>query len=261
LIALAIAGYSRPADVPSSYLQKHVCRFIFHGRDFRKGIEHERGHGPVGISGAVRSLAEHAEVPVCFEALRSSPDEAIVPIEINAKNTTVKEILDQVVSQDRRYVYRERFGLVEVLPQGADRDPTDCLNTVIPVFRVRYDWNGLIEQLRCEVDIVSRDPKAVVPFPGCGGSYPGLPHPPPGLIGANFENQTVRDILTLLCAKVGNMAWTASFDAPRPSCQHHAIGVYQPRRWSPSDTVPLTWSRGLPEACLKCHYHEPCRSK
>jgi hypothetical protein len=274
LIVLTATTCAYSADA-TSWLQMRVCRFIFRGRSFHGGRHHSPIAAPGGIIEAVRQLAWHAEAPICIEALRSLPGETVVPIEIDVRNVSVKEILGDMVSQDPRYVYRERFGVVEVLPQGADRAPADCLNMVIPAFRLRDEWNSLIQQLRCEVDIVSRDPKAVVPYPGCGGSYPGLAHPPPGLIEANFENRTVRDILDLLCAKVGNMAWTADFNnppqwssdheekrTPSPlSCHDMSISVYQPRRWSPSDTVPLTWSKGLPKTCLKCHYHQPCPAK
>lgn len=240
----------------AGWLEKHVCWFAFHGMDTWERV-HNPDAGPTGMAYAALDLARHAEVPVCIEELPPSPNGTVVPIEIDAKLTTVKDILDRMVSQDPRYEYRERLGVIEVLPQGADRDPADCLNMVIPVFRLRTAWNQLVQQLRCEVDIVSRDPNAVVPDPGCGGSYPGLAHPPPGLIDANFEKQTVRDILTLLCAKVGNMAWSAHFEGPRATCQYISFGAYQPRMWYPSDTGPLTYSQGLPKACIECHYHKP----
>ena len=98
------------------------------------------------------------------KSLPDQPDDKIIPVEIDARNRTVKDILDEIVSQDSRYEYRERLGNIEVLPKGADLDPADCLNMVIPVFRLKVRWNDLIEQLRCEVDIVSKDPKAGCPI-------------------------------------------------------------------------------------------------
>jgi len=257
LIVLAAASYGHWAD-DASFLHKGVCQFAFHGKDFRKGIEHRPDAGPAGMSLAVRHLAWHAEVPICFEGLPSSRNDTVVPIEIKANHVTVGDILDQMVSQDPRYVYRERLGLIEVLPYGGDRDRTDYLNLVIPSFKERSDWNGLIHDLRVRVAIVSGYTKLT------GGVIIGasaLPHPPPGLFDANFENQTVRDILTTLCAKVSNMAWTAEFNAPRVSCQDMTFHTYQPRMWHPSDTVPLTYSQGLPKTCVECHYHKPCGAK
>ncbi len=247
------------------FLGKHVCQFVFHGKKKTSSRGHIKGWAPAGVPEAAQSFARHAEVPICFEALHTWPGQPVVPIEINAKNTTVKDILDQMISQDPRYVYRERLGVIEVLPDGADRDPGDCLSMVIPLFRARDDWNILFQSLRCQVQIVARNPKDVVPDPWiagrCGGSFPGIPHPPPGLIEASFENEPVRDILDRLCAQVGNMAWSARFDGPRPACDSISIHVYQPRRWSASDTAPLTWSEGLPQKCIKCHYHRPCPAR
>jgi hypothetical protein len=185
LLALASASYCG-AETRDDYLQLRVCRFIFHGKK-RRDVRH---HQPVEMPGdfreALSELTYHAEVPISLESLPYRPTDKIIPVEIDVKNHTVKEILDEMVAQDPRYSYRERLGVIEVFPKGADNDPADCLNMVIPIFRVRDRWNQVIEQLRCEVDIVRRNPNAFVPFPGCGGSYPGLPHQPPGLIDANF---------------------------------------------------------------------------
>lgn len=65
----------------------------------------------------------------------------------------------------------------------------------------------------------------------------------------------------MLCAKVGNMAWTVDFDSPRVSCQDMSFHMYKPRMWYHANTVPLTYSEGLPKNCIKCHYHKRCRTK
>ena len=260
VIVTGTCAYSADQTI---WLEKRVCRFIFHGGNPHAST-HNPGVGPIGIGLAAHDLAQHAEIPICIESLPAislETSDTIAPIEIDASDTSIKEILDEIIAQDPRYEYRERLGVIEVLPVGADRDPDNCLNMVIPVFRARYGWNTLIQQLRCEVDIVSRDPKAVVPDPGCGGSYLGIPGLPRKLIETNFENRTVRDILTMLCAKVGNMAWEARFEGPRATCEDISFETYQPRTSYPSDTLPLTWSEGLPKNCITCHYHKPCRSK
>ena len=243
----------------ASWLQKGVSRFIFHGGNPAANT-HNPDIGPMGIGQAADDLAQHAEVPICVESLPAislETVETIAPIEIDARDTTVKDILDEMIRQDPRYEYRERLGVIEVLPQGADRDPTDCLNLVIPSFKGRYTWNTLIRELRIQVADVAHSAKDGAVR---GGS--GLAHPPPGLIEANFQNQTLRDILTMLCARVGNMAWRAHFEGPRATCEDIAFSVGQPRTWYPSsDSGPLTYSEGLPKACLECHYHQPHRAK
>ena len=108
LIGTACAG---SAD-PSSWLEKRVCQFVFHG----KTSHGERHHAPTFFPGdameAVRQLAFHADVPICTEELRPSGGEAIVPVEVNVKNASVGEILREVVAQDPRYAYRERLGVI-----------------------------------------------------------------------------------------------------------------------------------------------------
>ncbi len=260
ILLIIISGACMGMESGQSNLQKRVCRFIYHGKNWRKGIKHTPMTGPSGVTLAVRALAYHAEVPISLESLPDQPDDKIIPVEIDARNRTVKDILDEIVSQDSRYEYRERLGNIEVLPKGADLDPADCLNMVIPVFRLKVRWNDLIEQLRCEVDIVSKDPKAWVPYPGCGGSFPGLLDAPPGLIEADFEHQTLRDILDRLCAKVGNVAWDVT--CQKATSGHSVeLGTFHPRQSFPSDTLPLTDSEGLPKACIQCHYHRPCGNK
>ncbi len=254
LIVLVAVSTSHSAGA-ESFVQRRVRRFIFHGKNSSKASAHFADAGPRGITLATRDLASRAEVPICFEELPSSPGEPVVPVEIDAKDSTVKDILDDMISQDPRYVYRERLGVIEVFPRGADHDPTDCLNVVIRSFKERNEWNSLIIDLRVQVAIVSRSIKE-----GVVRGASGLPHAPPGLIEASFENETLRDILDKLCAKVGNMAWTAGFDVPRATCQDMSFGAYQPKAWYSSDSVPLTWTQGLPSKCKGCHYHKQSRT-
>jgi hypothetical protein len=257
LMVFAATTWAYPAD-QTSWLEKRVCQFVFHGGNPEAGT-HNPGVGPLGIAQAAGALAHQAEVPICIEslpALSLETTDMITPIEINARDATVRDILEEMVRQDPRYEFRERLGVVEVLPVGADRDPTNCLNLVIPSFKGRYTWNTLIGELRIEVANLAKSAKD-----GWVRGGSALPRPPPGLIEANFENRTLRDILSMLCAKVGNMAWGAHFEGPRPTCENISFNMGQPKSWYPSDTVPLTWSEGLPKNCISCHYHQPCTSK
>jgi hypothetical protein len=255
LLEATICSYS--ADQPG-WLQKRVCRFIFHGGNPDKST-HNPGVGPLGIGTAAVALAHQAEVPICIESLPAisiETGDTVAPIEIDATDVTVREILDEMIREDPRYTYRERLGVIELLPEGADRDPANCLNLVIPSFKERSTWNGLISDLRIRVAIVAKSAKDGAVR---GGS--GVAVPPAGYIEADFENRTLRDILGALCAKVGNMAWAAHFEGPRPACEGISFGTYKPRMSYPLNTVPLTYSDGLPRDCLTCHYHQPCRSR
>ncbi len=243
-------------------LRKPVREFLFHGNATTGGRAHVTVHGPGSIHEALHDLASHAEVPICIESVPLREGEPIVPIEVKVKRTTtVEEILRQIVHQDLRYEYRQRLGVIEVLPVGADNDPTDCLNMVIPEFHVNQPWKYVEISLRCEIEILSRNPHDIVPDPiraeRCGGSFPVLPHPPPKVIDAIFKARTLRDVLDELCARVGNMAWDAYFKNPIPRCESTSVIFYQPKVWYPSDTDPLTWTEGLPKKCTGCHYHRP----
>ncbi len=255
LVAATTCAYSADG---TGWLQKRVCRFIFHGGDPEKST-HNPGVGPLGISAAVGALAHQAEVPICIESLPAismETGDTVAPIEIDATDVTVREILDEMIRQDPRYTYRERLGVIELLPEGADRDPTNCLNLVIPSFKERSTWNGLISDLRIRVAIVAKSAKDGAVR---GGS--GVAVPPRGYIEADFENQTLRDILSVLCAKVGNMAWGAHFEGPRASCEDISFGTYKPRMSYPLNTARLSYSDGLPKDCMTCHYHQPCGSR
>ncbi len=265
-LVLSLLFATHGASGGESLLEKRVPRFIFHGKNHKGAIAHVKADGPAGIEEAFRSLASHAEVPICIEARAVElvePPEPVVPIEIDAKNKTVGEILEQMISQDRRYIYRERLGVIEVLPPQAEVDPGDCLNMVIPVFQTEEDWNVVFFQsLRCQIDRVSRQ-KELLPNPiragGCpGGTYVRIASAPRGTIKATFENERVRDILSKLSAMVGNMAWGAGFKGGRPACEDMSLDSYQPRQFYPTDEPgPDTRSEGLPKKCMTCHYHRP----
>jgi hypothetical protein len=216
--------------------------------------------GPGFFREAVQNLALHTELPIALEALPEAGAGKAVPIEIHAENTTVGKILAEMVRQDPRYTYRERLGIIEVLPASAGNDSGDCLNMVIPAFRAETGWNYVLQSLQCQVGRVASK-KPLIPDPiragVCpGGSFGVLPHPPPGVIQVSFENEPLRDILDRLAVKAGNIAWEASFQGAAPVCDRLAITACQPRQWFPSEAPgPITWSEGLPQKCVSCHYH------
>ncbi|MCI0534121.1 MAG: hypothetical protein L0Z50_02720, partial [Verrucomicrobiales bacterium] len=102
-----------------SFLEKRVRRFIIHGKHPERSVGHEWAPG---LPEAFRNLARHAGVPIGIEALPSEMAGKVVAIEIDARDKTVGEILEQMVWQDRRYIYRERLGVIEVLPAQAELD-------------------------------------------------------------------------------------------------------------------------------------------
>ncbi len=243
-----------------SLLSERIARFEFHGKSRARG--HVGSLIPGGIAQAALALGGHSEVRICIEELSPVPGESPVEIEISAKNTTVGEILKRMIVQDPRYFYRERLGVIEVLPVRAVNDPSDCLNMIIPAFRVHYLSSIAWSLVRCEIDIISRDPNDVVPDPLQSGRCSGRPHRshfPERVIQATFENKSVRDIADQLSSMIGNLAWYAAFKQAQPSCGSLQLGQYAPKGEYPADPDAKVWTRwveGLPKKCVNCHYHQ-----
>jgi len=219
--------------------------------------------GPAGLTAALGNLANHAEVRICVEAVPGPSVELSSPVEIDAKDTTVERILDEMVRQDPSYTYRERLGVIEVLPVGADANPNDCLNMVIPLFRVHYPWRYAWNSVKCEVDLARQGLNRLVPDPvlgpGCTATGLVLRFASQRLLEATFERQTLRDILDQLVAMAGNMAWVAYYKKPPPTCENLELGPYQPKTWYPAhpEHEDGNWVEGLPKTCQSCHYHAP----
>jgi len=222
------------------------------------------------LGGTLHALAMHANVPICFESLPprkgegspQGPSQRVTKtpgprFRIDVADKTVGEILQLVVRKDPRYTYRERLGVIEVLPVGADKDPGDCLNMVVPALHVHYPWRLAWFEARCEVSLLTEHPGGVFPepFPACSPSGPGLTHPPEQMLEATFENRSVRDILDELSSMAGGVFWDAEYDGPSPSCKNLVLGAGQMMTWYPPARKGQPWIEGLPSPCMMCHYH------
>ncbi len=256
-LALVLTGCTR---VPDRLLNVHVAHFEFHGT--RGSVGHIRSDSPAGLVAAALNLAAHANVRICIEGLPAQAGMKVVPIEIDAANQTVGEILSRMVRQDPRYEYREKLGVIEVLPVDADQDPTDCLNMRIPILRVGYPWKYAFVAVRCQVSILSRNPFDIVADPfrasRCSGAS-GLVHPPSNTLRVTFLGKRVRDILDELSSGAGNVAWVAHYRAVPPTCDNLELGETQPKVWypaDPDDSHNPNFIEGLPPKCTSCHYHQ-----
>jgi hypothetical protein len=264
VVALTGSVIASPDPADKGLLCTRVREFEFHGRKETRSRGHIAESGSADITAGALALAVHAEVRICIEAVPWMAGHPIVPVEVKVRNRTVGEILGLMVRQDPRYTFRERLGVIEVLPASAARDPTDCLNTVIPEFHVHYPWKYAWVSLRCALDIILRNPSELVPDPigvgQCsGGSH--LLHAPATLLEATFEHTSVRDILDQLASLAGNVAWSASYDGRAPTCQSLHLGEYQPKVWYPLDPQDKEWVEGLPPKCAGCHYHQRTENK
>ncbi len=244
------------ARAPSRLLDIRVARFQFHGTSGAVG--HLQGN-PGGFPIAPLELGAHANVRICIEELPAGPGVKVVPVDIDAANQTVGEILSAMVRQDPRYEYREKLGVIEVLPVGADQDPADCLNMRVPILHVGYPWKSAFTAVRCQIEILSRDPHDIVFDPlragRCSEGGLGLTFPPPRTLRKTFLRKRVRDILDELCSSAGNVAWFAEYKAAPRTCGNLQLSETQPNIWYSVDGDGKTWAEGLPPRCTSCHYH------
>lgn len=224
---LLLAAWSASCGPPASKLgETRVANFEFRGGDLcRDGVVHRF---PGDIREAAVKLAQQVKVPICFEPAEVGIAVPTVPIHIDVHNTNVGAILAAMVRQDPRYVYRERLGVIEVLPVGAAEDAKNCLNMTIPVLRVKYPWPLAIGSVRCQIANVSRSHFNLVFDPvrsGCSGRMPVRAKDKP--IRATFLFQPVRDILDQIVAESGEAAWLAGFSKPSKACDSLIIGAYR----------------------------------
>jgi hypothetical protein len=204
------------------------------------------------------ALAYHTNIRICYELRPLRKGEKEPRLDFRVADKTVGEILQIVVRKDRHYEYRERLGVIEVFPVGADKDPGDCLNMVVPALHVHYPWRFAWGAVGCEILLLPEHPGRVFPEPlsVCSGAS-HLTHPPEKMLEATFEKRTVREILDELSSMAGNVAWYANYDGPSPSCKNLVLGEYQPRAWYGPATAGGPSTEGLPQTCMICHYHRP----
>jgi hypothetical protein len=246
-----VSGASQLLNIP-------VVRFEFHGRSNDRG--HIWAQVPGGMSDAGLALAFHTNIRICVEELPSGSPR--VPIEISMRDATVQDILNEMMRQDPRYEYAERSGVIEILPVNARSDASNCLNTVVPSFRVDGPWNAAWRQVGCQL-LNMRRPRqgsekgSELPRPcSDGGSHLG--HPPSKVLTASFNGMTLRDILIALCSMAGDVGWYANYQSASPGCGSLRLSDYQPTGWYEEDPhgPNRIWVHGLPTRCLSCHYHQ-----
>jgi len=176
LLLFACLPSPRPAGSSQSLLDRRVAQFETHS-DARRNVHPLSESGDV--QGTLVALAEHANVRICFELLPPRKGEKQRRFDFRVADKTVGDILQILVRKDRHYEYRERLGVIEVFPVGADKDPGDCLNMIVPALHVHYPWRWAWGAVRCEILLLPEHPGRVFPEPlsVCSGAS-HLPHPP-----------------------------------------------------------------------------------
>ena len=258
LLLLSATALAPPSSSDEALLDRRVPIFETHSNARRNA--HFLSEC-CDLQGMLFALAMHANVRICFEG-RPLPRQKQPHLDLRVTDKTVGDILQMMLRKHRQYEYRERLGVIEVFPVGADKDRSDCLNMTVPALHVHYPWKLAWGAVRCEILLLSAYPGRAVsePMSECSGAS-HMSHPPEEMLEANFDNQTIRDILDQLSSMAGNAAWYANYDGPSPSCKNLVLGEYQPltwyppEKWNPAEQTSSPWTEGLPKGCLTCHYH------
>lgn len=137
LLFFACPPCPRPAGNAQSLLDRRVAEFETHSKASRN--VHDTGLC-CSLEGTLLALAQHTNIRICYELRPLRKGEKEPRLDFRVADKTVGEILQVVVRKDRHYEYRERLGVIEVFPVGADKDPGDCLNMVVPALHVHYPW-------------------------------------------------------------------------------------------------------------------------
>jgi len=253
LLLFACPPSPPPTSDAESLLSRRVAEFETHSKASR--YVHDTGIC-CSLEGTLLALAEHTNIRICYELRPLRKGEKEPRLDFRFADKTVGEILQILVRKDRHYEYRERLGVVEVFPVGADKDPGDCLNMVVPALHVHYPWRWAWGAVRCEILLLPEHPGRVFPEPlsVCSGAS-HLTYPPEKVLEATFEKRTVREILDELSVMAGNVAWYANYDGPSRSCKNLVLGEYHPLARYPPATEGGPWTEGLPQTCMICHYH------
>lgn len=148
-------------------------------------------------------FARRFQIPMGIELLYSASKKGVPPI--RARNSTLQNVLRQIVHQQSGHDYRLSDGVVHVFPMSLTDDSLNFLNLRIPKYKIeRESLNGAAYKLRISIKLV------IHPESNIGGGYGGVGlnddfHVPQITLSGN--NLTVRQILNQIVALQGNASW------------------------------------------------------
>jgi hypothetical protein len=158
---------------------------------------------------ALGGIANENGLPVGLEVAGTQPENPEREINISLKNTTLQDVLNEIVKQDPRYRWTSNGGVIHVYPM-TDRDPLlqDLLETNLSAFMATSD--GTTYRLRSRIldlpEIKSKLEKAkVTPFTIAltGADY--------GKLGDGFSlrvaNVTLQSLLDQIILRSAQKFW------------------------------------------------------
>jgi hypothetical protein len=163
---------------------------------------------------ALLKISAQFQFPMGVEWVKSA--DTLKPVRFSRPRTTMKEIIQAVVSTPAGYDWRMEDGVVHVFQRGLMEDPRNPLNVVIKSFDEKPETVGWANNdLSQMVDEVVRHPE----LSGIGGSILGYPGEPVFRFAA--ENVPARFILNeivmaglLTAGPSMQRIWIATFPEP-----------------------------------------------
>lgn len=160
---------------------------------------------------AIRRLAEQANVPICLETLPVPKGTQGLRhrISLQMVNTTVKEVLDTLVTQDPRYFWHEENGIINFLPRDVKDDKAYPLNRELSRFKVdakplTKSLILLINQAHQEIGLTFAQFRCALggTFSPCIGTFYRE------FITLDVKDATLRDILNAIAREMGDCYWS-----------------------------------------------------
>lgn len=242
------ANYGEP-------LSKRVVEFEFHGRASHRG--HLRHDEDGGLPEAVVALARHTETAIAVEALPAESPPVAIELVLRAPST-VGRVLAMLLERDSRYRFERQGGMVVVRPRSAWEEPLDCMNTVVPRFRITYPWPLAWHAVECLVESLGRESSSppADPLADCKIPLGEIPRCQAfELVDLELSGATLSDIATKVALRGANFAWHAEYAGPDPKCASLRLVTYQPATCYPFVEGISERVKGLPPRCRGCHYH------
>ncbi len=156
-------------------------------------------------------LAARYQIPMGIEAIYDPGEKQSSPIRM--ENTTVQEVLREILRENLSYSLQVTDGVIHVFPRSIVSDPRNFLNLRIPQFNLKEKslLDALVE-LKLAMNMLLHPEKHVHGYGGGGGA--GL-DPASGFDIRNITLEgkylIVREILNQLILLNGNALWVVNF--------------------------------------------------
>ena len=146
------------------------------------------------LGSVLSKISQNYGIQYGVEFILEEPN--ILSFTFSLKNPTLKEVLDTIVKIDRRYIWEEHNGIINLIPVQKKNDPTHIFNQIIPKFVVsERDFSGALNELATAIE--GHELRAV--------SHGALPSG--HTFSLSFEQVPVREVLDAIIKADGVYVW------------------------------------------------------